>query len=68
MQTRPGNGNLRCISWFCISKALGWPLKIKVGKFKLSPSQIVPLVIKTNCAKYFWNQILFRGAPLGLKF
>src|SRR6218665_3749526 len=50
------------------SYALGCPLIRKVGDHHLPPSQLVPFMVKTNCAKDFYIWLMFRGVPRALKF
>src|SRR6218665_63232 len=51
---------------------LGWPLangeKIKVTNLTVPPFEVVPIIIKRICAKYFDDCIIFRGVPQALKF
>jgi len=42
---------------------LGWPKKMNVKKFCLSPPKVVPFIEKKNCAKYLFNMTIFRGGP-----
>ena len=55
----------------CISP-VGWPLanveKIKVTNLTVPPFEVVPIIIKRICAKYFEDCIIFRGVPQALKF
>lgn len=51
---------------------LGWPLanggKMKVTNLTVPPFEVVPIIIKKICAKYFDDCIIFRGVPQALKF
>src|SRR6218665_50241 len=51
---------------------LGWPLdnggKIKETNLTVPPFEVVPIIIKKICAKYFDDCIIFRGVPQALKF
>src|SRR6218665_1168860 len=51
---------------------LGWPLangkKIKVTNLTVPPFDVVSIIIKRSCAKYFDDCIVFRGVPQALKF
>src|SRR6218665_2008614 len=54
------------------TSTLGWPLanggKMKVTNLTVPPFEVVPIIIKKFCAKYFDDCIIFRGVPQALKF
>jgi len=51
----------------CVCKlptyGVGWPKKMNVKKFCISPPKVVPFIEKKNCAKYLFNMTIFRGGP-----
>ena len=50
----------------------GWLLangeEIKVNNLTVPPFEVVPIIIKRICAKYFDDCIIFKGVPQALKF
>ena len=46
----------------------GWPLIMKVVDHHRPSLQLVPFVVKTNCAKDFTIWLMFRVVPRTLKF
>ena len=55
-------------NYICNTSALGWFLKLKVGKSKLQPPEFILLVKKTLLVIFFLNLTTFTPPLSTLKF